>query len=120
MFKRKYFWVFLFLPCLLVGCATVQPSDKDMSMQEILNTIEPGDTIRVVMKSGEEYIVSFSSITEEKIIGEEKEFNLEDVERVERKTEHSDLQPGTVLLGGTALVLWMWILFLPTSAIIGF
>jgi hypothetical protein len=70
---------------LASGCTTMQPLKEDMSREEIVNAIKPGDEVNIVTKSGDQHLIKVSSITEDNISGEKNEFEFEDIEKIELK-----------------------------------
>jgi len=69
----------------LVACTTMQPLEENLSKEEIFNSIEPGDEINLVTKTGNQHSITVSIVTEDIIIGGGKQFNIEDIGRIEIK-----------------------------------
>ena len=70
---------------LASACVTMQPLKGNLSKEEIANTTRRGDEIKIVTKTGDQHLDKFAYVTEDKIIGYEKEYQLEDIERIETK-----------------------------------
>lgn len=75
----------VFMIGLASACMTLQPLKGNLNKEEIANTIRGGDEIKIVTKTGDQHLDKFAYATEDKIIGWEKEYQLEDIERIEIK-----------------------------------
>ena len=83
----------------LVACTTMQPMEEDLSKEEIFNSIEPGDEINLMTKTGDQHSITVSVVTEDIIIGGGKQFNIEDIERIEIKKITAAGKTGAVVVG---------------------
>ena len=95
----------------LVACTTMQPLEEGLSKEEIFNSIEPGDEINLVTKTGDQHSITVSVVTEDIIIGGGKQFNIEDIERIEINKITAAGKTGMVAVGAIAYYLMFAILF---------
>ena len=104
---------------LASACVTMQPLKGNLSKEEIANTIRWGDEIKIVTKTGDQHLDKFAYVTEDKIIGYEKEFQLENIERIEIKKITAAGEAGLVV-GAVGVAYLMYVIFAAiTLAIIG-
>jgi len=94
----------------LVACTTMQPLEEDLSNEEIFDSIEPGDEINLVTKTGDQHSITVSVVTEDIIIGGGKQFNIEDIERIEIKKITAAGKTG-VVVGGVAVGYLMYVIY---------
>ena len=107
------FLLFLIIP-FTAACTTMQPMEENLTNEEILNEIQPGNEIRIVTKTGDQHLITVSSVSEEYIIGEEEQFKREDIESIEIKRltaagTAAGLGVG-IGIGALEYALMMWIL----------
>lgn len=81
----KYFPIPILICLVLTACTTMQPVKEDSTTEEVLNEINPGDEILLVTKTGNQHLITVSSISKGYIIGEVESFNLDDIEILEVK-----------------------------------
>jgi len=94
----------------LVACTTMQPLEENLSKEEIFNSIEPGDEINLVTKTGNQHSITVSIVTEDIIIGGGKQFNIEDIGRIEIKKISAAGKAGMVATVGVAYYLMYFII----------
>jgi len=94
----------------LVACTTMQPLEENLSKEEIFNSIEPGDEINLVTKTGNQHSITVSIVTEDIIIGGGKQFNIEDIGRIEIKKISAAGKVG-VVVGGVGLGYLMIVIY---------
>ena len=75
----------VFMIGLASACMSLQPLKGNLNKAEIANTIRGGDEIKIVTITGDQHLDKFSYVTEDEIIGWEKQYQLEDIERIEIK-----------------------------------
>ena len=81
---------------------------EDLSKEEIFNSIEPGDEINLVTKTGDQHLITVSVVTEYIIIGGGKQFNIEDIEQIEIKKITAAGETGAVVIGaGVAYLMYV-------------
>jgi len=102
----KYLSISMLICLVLAACTTMQPVKENSTTEEILNEIKPGDEIRLVTKTGEQHLITVSSISDGYIFGEEEQFKLEDIEVIEIKRLNAagNVAAAGVAIGVTVLV----------------
>lgn len=100
----------------LAGCTTMQPLGNELSKVEIAEAIEVGDQIKIVTMSGGQHLVRVSTITEERVTGEGREFKLEDIARIEVEKSSTREVVGGVVGGVIGYVFIMLIPYLVVAA----
>ena len=76
----------LLMVSLPVACSTVTPLESPYKNNEVVNEIQPGSILKITLKSGDEYTIAVSSISNEEIKGENQgeTFKLEDIVRIDK------------------------------------
>lgn len=103
----------------LAACTTMQPITGDLTKENITNVVKPGNEIVIFTKTGYQHSIKVSSVTEDYIIGakileeehqylgEEEQFKLEDIERIDtRKPSAAAKVGGTAAAGGAIILLY--------------
>jgi hypothetical protein len=89
----------LLASCAIVQPLEIQPLEENFSKEEILSAIRPGYKIEILTKTGDQYLIKVSSITDDNITGDGKKIKLEDIERIEIKRFSEGMRAGVVIGG---------------------
>jgi hypothetical protein len=73
----------LSLLLLLQGCTSMRPLEHVEGHDKLIKQIKLGDEIDITTKSGDKFRINVTSITKDKIAGENKEIKFEDVSQIE-------------------------------------
>ena len=83
----------------IAGCTTMKPVYLNQDDNPPARAISAGDRLRLVSRSGEEYLVTVSSVNDTTIFSQDSSFDITDLASIERSELSVSGKVGLVVIG---------------------
>jgi|GEM_PF-5535276 hypothetical protein len=84
MKTRKSVVLLLVMTFILCSCTTARPVDVPISRESIQSSINLGDYLGLTLVDGRKFRIHVQAVTNEAIVGEEREFAFSEISEIER------------------------------------
>jgi starvation-inducible outer membrane lipoprotein len=103
-FSQRLVVYFISLSLLLHGCTSMRPLEGAEDPDKLVSQINAGDHVMVTTKQGQKIGLKVTAITKEKIVGNNIDIAVADVEKIEVK-RHDVVKTGGLILAYVVYVL---------------
>lgn len=90
---------FVFAFFLLSGCTSLQPMDENLTRAQVVETINIGEEISILTKTGETFNLTVKELNQDAIIGVKKTVKFDDIETIDNQ-QFSALNTTGAVVGG--------------------
>lgn len=107
--------IVLVLSLMLAGCSSIQPIDRNLSPENITETITKGDAVIIHTKNGTKHEMIVESINSKEITGDGVSYLLIDIEEIHKssidKSEITSDIPKYIFTGTVVFAVYLYFLF---------
>ena len=114
---RKSVVLLLLMTFVLCSCTTARPVDVPISRESIQSNIDLGDHLGLTLVDGRKFRIHVRAVTNDAIVGEEREFLFSDISEIERLEFDGEK---TATLAGASLVFIAILVAVALSQLEGF